>query len=282
MNKSLKLLLLAPFFSPLEIVAHDSIPFFSGNYRDFSSTVQQQSLTPVLYFSANWCMPCQLMEESTFKDTALKKFCEGTFLFYKVDVDESAGQELKKKWNIKYLPTLMVLSSNGNEQDRVTGFLEVNKLMAYLQPYIKKEPVPKPQSTATVSLKKQEMPADRISRPALIPEETPETVLQPEPKVDYYVSPETESVIGPGSYISSKPSFTVQVGTYSNYENAVKEAGRIEQLTRSKVMMERSVATNGEIFKLTIGKFKDNEQAKEFLLQLKQFQIKGFTKPLDK
>ncbi|MFO7637922.1 MAG: thioredoxin family protein [bacterium] len=80
---------------------------------------------PVLYdFWATWCPPCRqqkpIIEE-------LKEEYAGVVDIIAVDVDEQG--EMAKQYDIKVIPTLVMLDAGGSEVERLTGLTQKDKLV---------------------------------------------------------------------------------------------------------------------------------------------------------
>lgn len=80
---------------------------------------------PKLYdFWATWCPPCRqqkpIIEE-------LKKEYAGVVDVIAIDVDQDG--ELAKRYEVKVIPTLVMLDAAGNEVERFTGLTQKDKLV---------------------------------------------------------------------------------------------------------------------------------------------------------
>lgn len=83
----------------------------------------------IIDFYADWCIPCKELDAITFSDSKVielsKKF--GTF---KADLTKSLSPEvsaLREKYKILGVPTVLILDSNGNEKNRITGFINAQE-----------------------------------------------------------------------------------------------------------------------------------------------------------
>jgi thioredoxin 1 len=83
-----------------------------------------EKMSHVLYFTADWCNPCQKVKpivEEMNKDSVTK--------FQMIDVDSE--MELTKKFEIRSVPTF-ILIKNGTEIKRTTGAQTREQLEAFI------------------------------------------------------------------------------------------------------------------------------------------------------
>lgn len=91
-------------------------------WQPYSEAVLQQAVAerkPVIIdFYADWCLPCKELEANTFSDPRVAQAFEGV-LALKADLtrdDSPAVQELKKRFGIVGVPTIVFLDGSGQEQ----------------------------------------------------------------------------------------------------------------------------------------------------------------------
>lgn len=85
----------------------------------------------IVDFRADWCGACKELEKHTFsdKDVMVKA---GNFIGCKVDAtndEDPKIKELMAKYNVKGLPTVVVLDSEGKEQRRFLEFVDAPKFL---------------------------------------------------------------------------------------------------------------------------------------------------------
>jgi thioredoxin 1 len=80
----------------------------------------------VLKFEASWCQPCKMMSKviAEAKDKI-------TVQIDPVDIDDN--QELAKQYNIRGVPTLVVVDDSGAEVKRKVGALSEKDLIEFLK-----------------------------------------------------------------------------------------------------------------------------------------------------
>lgn len=91
----------------------------------------------LLDFYADWCIPCKELDKLTFSQPEVVEMSR-KFTMLKVDLTSSRNLEanrLKKKFQIKGVPTLVLLNPDGSEAEdlRVVGFIKKEKLLSYME-----------------------------------------------------------------------------------------------------------------------------------------------------
>ena len=107
-------------------------------WQNFDSALleqaQQERRPVIVYFHADWCVPCIELDRYTFSDPGVVESAE-SFIRTKVDWTEYASVDdrmepgaalLKEQYTVYALPTLIFLDIEGNEaaDSRVIGYLD--------------------------------------------------------------------------------------------------------------------------------------------------------------
>lgn len=77
----------------------------------------------MLAFEAKWCGACQKMKPT------LSKLERKGYVVVHLDVDTPKGKRLAAKYNVKSLPTYVVLDKSGHEQGRASGVVSEGILL---------------------------------------------------------------------------------------------------------------------------------------------------------
>ena len=96
----------------------------------FDSQVIASSEPVLVDVSAVWCAPCRMLEPIVEEVAADWK---DKMRVVKLDADENPG--VLQKYGILGIPTLMFFK-DGKLQERITGFLSKEKLVAKLSPHL--------------------------------------------------------------------------------------------------------------------------------------------------
>lgn len=98
-------------------------------------------------FRADWCKPCLEMEQTTFQDSALGAYVNDRFVCIKIDIDDSIGGMIARRYSVSEYPTILNINPlDGKVLLRIIGFKPAKILMGdlkmlekYLPTYIKKD-----------------------------------------------------------------------------------------------------------------------------------------------
>ena len=74
----------------------------------------------ILYFTASWCGPCKMMASTVTEAMG------GGMNITKIDVDED--QDMSIKYNVRSVPTMVLVNQNNEEVNRVVGLQTLTAL----------------------------------------------------------------------------------------------------------------------------------------------------------
>lgn len=79
----------------------------------------------ILKFAAEWCGPCKMLSAT------IEKYYKGDVQIENIDIDES--QEVAIRYNIRGVPTLVLLDDNGVELRRKSGMMMIDDLEKFIK-----------------------------------------------------------------------------------------------------------------------------------------------------
>lgn len=83
-------------------------------------------------FTASWCPPCQMMESTTWADSAVKEWIKENAIAIQVDVDKD--EKTKSALNIEAMPSMVVFTpQNTKEYGRHVGYMSPSELLRWLK-----------------------------------------------------------------------------------------------------------------------------------------------------
>lgn len=88
----------------------------------------------IIDFYADWCIPCKELDLLTFSDSRVIELSVD-FATLKADMTRSVSpdvESLRNKYNIVGVPTVLILDTEGNELQRITGFVNADEFYKLL------------------------------------------------------------------------------------------------------------------------------------------------------
>lgn len=79
-------------------------------------------------FYATWCAPCKVMDR-VFEERDVAQYFNQDFISIKIDMDGSVGKSLSNKYEIVFLPTLLILDQHGNTLAKIDKLLTGQELI---------------------------------------------------------------------------------------------------------------------------------------------------------
>jgi len=102
---------------------------WSTNYAATLSQAAAEHKPALVFFTASWCGPCQMMVRSTLPEPAVQQALSN-FTRVAIDIDEQ--HDLASQHGIEAVPTFLLLTSAGDEVLRNTGFQAADDFVPWL------------------------------------------------------------------------------------------------------------------------------------------------------
>jgi len=247
--------LLATFILVGSISATEiKVNFSNEKVDDAISRASAEGKLVFIDFYASWCTPCKWMDKTTFKDPKVVDALGKSFISVKVNIDDGHGFEMKNKYEINYLPTILILNSKGHIVERVEETMTASTLYSLLNLHDNVD-------------NKVKIKHDFNTSPRDLREDEEKTI---DPwkitKEDYYRYVEMEE----------KRNYKVQVGTYESYDRARDRVHFIRETFFEPVVVVNEYRDGKVLFKVMLGQFESMSEAESFRIILEdQFDIKG-------
>lgn len=283
------------------------VEFFRGNLSAAKTMAASEGKLYFAEFSASWCAPCRMLEETTFSDPQVINYIAQHYIPVKIDIDDFDGMAMKQVYNVQTIPTIIVFNSKGQLLEKYDKALPSSKMIAllkkhntpanriktvsastttassttttsYTQPtsntYTTNRPVireshspMKPSTTPSRPDKNPVTPAKVEATPA-----PPKPILKPMPQGDGLYRFEVRKQASKG--------FSVQIGAFKEYGNVLREVARVQDDFDQPILVH--IVRKGEqsIYKIMIGDFASRPQAINYQAQMKSKGVPGVIKDL--
>ena len=266
--KNLKLMILACLsFMAFTLGATDAptkgkVEFFNGSVISAKEKAFSEQKQYFLEFYADWCKPCKWMDENTYSNKNLAEYINENYVAVKVNIDDFDGHALKQKYNVQYLPTIIVFDAEGNLLAKHEKSMNASKLLKTL----------KDNRTNIATGKPTVKTSRKNSR------------KKPVESTDYAPSKSKTSTT---SYNNSNYEtenaasfFSIQVGVYKNANNVFNQVERLKYKFSEPVQVinHKDPAKGIVMYKIVVGKFYSKLEAQNYLSTVKNAGIDGFIK----
>ena len=115
------------------VIDQDSKIEWAGTWDIAFSKARSEEKVVLVTFYADWCIWCKRLEDTTLADSSVASFVTAKTVPVRLDVDGD-GRELSNKYRVDGLPTILVLSVDGEELGRIPGYLPPASFLERIRP----------------------------------------------------------------------------------------------------------------------------------------------------
>ena len=102
------------------------------NFEEAKKIALVENKLMLVDFTASWCGPCREMEKKVWPEHSIKELLND-FVFVQIDID--INRDLKKLYDVKGIPYMVIMDANGKLIKDNLGDFDVNGLKRFLNPY---------------------------------------------------------------------------------------------------------------------------------------------------
>jgi tetratricopeptide (TPR) repeat protein len=121
MNKYLKQI----FLLVIILISNASISqivFRTGTYQEMCDLAVKENKVLMIDFYTDWCKWCVELERKTYTNKEVADYANSNLICWKIDCEKGEGPEISKKYNIQGYPTIIFITPEGDELDRILDY----------------------------------------------------------------------------------------------------------------------------------------------------------------
>ena len=128
-------LLIALFF--ISSTAFSQIDFKKGTVSEVLATAKAENKIVMVDVLTEWCKWCIELDNKVYAKKEVSDFANANLISYKIDAEKGEGVDFAKKYQIKGYPSILFLDGDGNEIDRIYGYVPAKDFLEMMQDYNK-------------------------------------------------------------------------------------------------------------------------------------------------
>lgn len=228
----------------------------------------------LIHFAANWCLPCQWMDQNTFVDPEVLAYLSNQYLAVKIDVDEVQGYADKEACGVKYLPSLLIFNASGIVVSRYEETLDAAQMLEVLRKYDTPTNRVAPRNTYAVPVVKINTPGSTLAQIEQSEIGSISADVEDDPAhLDAQRLPIAQTNSSPA--LPSSRKMGIQVGVYSSYENVIRQVQYFEKKFYKAVHISAQTNNGQTYYHLIAGPFETPAQMQTYLNALQRDGLKG-------
>lgn len=110
--------------------------FNDMTYDEVVAQAKKEKKPFYIDFTATWCLPCKMMDETVFQDMLVQQYTKENYLAVQLDMEDFDALILKSEYKITSLPTILFFNYKGKLIGRSEGLQTGTNFLKVLQQYI--------------------------------------------------------------------------------------------------------------------------------------------------
>jgi thioredoxin-related protein len=116
--------------------AQAEIKFLRGPLDEAITRARTEKKPIMIDFITDWCRWCDTLDARTYSDAGVADYINGTVVPIKIDAEKGEGIAIAKKYGVRAYPTILLIDANGDEIDRMLGYMPPEPFLKTVTDYV--------------------------------------------------------------------------------------------------------------------------------------------------
>jgi thioredoxin-related protein len=119
------------------VQSFSQVKFTTGTLGEVMKSAKEQNKILMVDVLTEWCKWCIELDNKVYSREDIGSFANANQINYKIDAEKDEGIEFAKKYKVKGYPTILFLDADGNEIDRIYGYVPAKDFLEMMTDYNK-------------------------------------------------------------------------------------------------------------------------------------------------
>lgn len=116
--------------------AQAEIKFLRGQLSEAVSKANDAKKPIMIDFITDWCRWCDTLDARTYSNATVADYVNEHAVPIKIDAEKGEGIAIAKKYGVMAYPTILFIHSNGDEIDRILGYVPAEPFLKTVTDYV--------------------------------------------------------------------------------------------------------------------------------------------------
>lgn len=135
MKFTLKYLAIALIITSASSLTAEEVSFSTGSYQEILDLAKQGNKIVMIDFITDWCKWCIETDRKVYTNPEVAAFANANQINWKIDAEKGEGPDLAKKYGVKGFPTIVFTNPEGEEIDRIYGYVPAGQFLETMKDY---------------------------------------------------------------------------------------------------------------------------------------------------
>jgi thioredoxin-related protein/Flp pilus assembly protein TadD len=115
---------------------HAEIKFLHGQLAEATKKADTEKKPVMIDFITDWCRWCDTLDARTYSDADVAGYVNEHLVAIKIDAEKGEGISIAKKYGVAAYPTIVFIRPNGEEIDRILGYVQAEPFLKTVTDYV--------------------------------------------------------------------------------------------------------------------------------------------------